>query len=62
MAWDPVGLPEKYFPLLAPPRRAFVREGERIVSHGGISVEELIVPFIRIDMPGGSAQAERRVP
>ncbi len=47
--WPPVGLPEDYFVLLAPKRAAFVRENKVIVSHGGISIEELIVPFVRID-------------
>jgi hypothetical protein len=47
--WPPVGLPEDFLPLLAPDRSAFVRETERIVCHGGLSVEELIVPFIQIE-------------
>jgi len=47
--WPPVGLPKDYFVLLAPKRAAFVRENKVIVSHGGISIEELIVPFVRID-------------
>jgi hypothetical protein len=44
-----VGLPEDYLPLLAPGRFAFVSEGEHIVGHGGISLEELVVPFVRIE-------------
>ncbi|MCQ3973384.1 MAG: BREX-3 system phosphatase PglZ [Anaerolineae bacterium] len=48
IAWPPLGLPEDYLPLLAPHRSAFVQEGKRIVGHGGISVEELIVPFIQV--------------
>jgi hypothetical protein len=47
--WPPIGLPNNFLPLLAPDRQAFVKKGERVVSHGGISVEELIVPFIRIE-------------
>lgn len=47
--WLPLGLPENYLPLLAPERTAFIREGERIVGHGGISLEELVVPFIRVE-------------
>jgi PglZ domain len=46
--WPASGLPGDYLPLLAPNRTAFVREGERIVGHGGISIEELVVPFVRI--------------
>ncbi|GIW56412.1 MAG: alkaline phosphatase [Nitrospiraceae bacterium] len=49
LEWPPVGLPEDYLALIAPPRAAFVRAGETIVGHGGISVEELLVPLVRID-------------
>ena len=48
--WPPIGLPDNYFPLLAPGRSAFVRESERRVSHGGASLEELIVPFVQVEM------------
>jgi len=47
--WGQVGLPEGYWPLLAPGRYAFVPEGRRTVCHGGISVEELIVPLVKIE-------------
>jgi hypothetical protein len=47
--WPSIGLPEDYLPLLAPGRFAFVQEGERIVGHGGVTLEELVVPFIRIE-------------
>ena len=47
--WPPVGLPEGYLPLLAPDRSAFVREDQRIVGHGGASIEEVIVPLVRIE-------------
>ena len=46
--WPPIGLPEGYLALLAPNRSAFVQEGKRVVSHGGVSVEEVIVPFVEI--------------
>lgn len=42
------GLPDNYLPLLAPVRSAFVREGERLVCHGGVALEEVIVPFVQI--------------
>jgi len=48
LAWPTFGLPEDFLPLLAPSRRAFIRAGERIVAHGGVSIEELVIPFIRI--------------
>ncbi len=46
--WLPHGLPEKYFPLLAPAGTAFVTAGRETVGHGGISIEEVVVPFVRI--------------
>lgn len=49
LEWPPLGLPEDFLPLLAPGRSAFIREGERIVGHGGISLEELVVPFVSIE-------------
>jgi hypothetical protein len=52
LAWPTLGLPDNYCPLLAPGRSAFVPEGTRIVGHGGITLEELIVPFIRIERRG----------
>ena len=42
------GLPSDFLPLFAGGRGAFVPAGEPIVSHGGLSVEELIVPFIKV--------------
>jgi hypothetical protein len=47
--WPAIGLPVKYLPLLAPGRTAFIRTGEKIVGHGGISLEELVVPFIQVE-------------
>jgi hypothetical protein len=49
LEWPPIGLPEDYFPLLAPGRSAFVRKGECLVGHGGASLEELIVPLVQIE-------------
>ncbi len=49
LEWKPVGLPVNYYPLLAPGRTAFVQNEKHTVCHGGISLEEVIVPFIRID-------------
>ena len=49
---DSPGLPPDFLPLYAGSRGAFVPKGERIVAHGGTSVEELIVPFIRIEITG----------
>lgn len=47
--WEPVGLPENFFPLEAGHRDAFVSVGDSIVGHGGISIEEVIVPFVKFE-------------
>jgi hypothetical protein len=52
LEWEPFGLPEDCLALLAPARQAFVQENKRIVTHGGISVEELIVPLVEIERIG----------
>jgi hypothetical protein len=48
IAWAPLGLPDLYFPLLAPDRFAFIPNGHVTVAHGGITIEEVIVPFVRV--------------
>ncbi len=45
--WPPVGLPSDYFPLVAGGRDAFVNPGAAIVGHGGIAIEEVIVPLVK---------------
>ena len=47
--WDSVGLPEDFVVLLAPHRQAFVQKGLRVVCHGGVSLEELVVPLVEIE-------------
>ena len=47
--WPAVGLPDNYRPLIAPGRFSFVREGERPVSHGGTSLEEVVVPLVEVE-------------
>ena len=47
--WPAHGLPEDCLALLATGRWAFVHEGERIVGHGGISLEEVVVPMVEIE-------------
>lgn len=42
------GLPPDFLPLFAAGRGAFVPKGDHVVAHGGISVEELIVPFVNV--------------
>ena len=48
--WDPPGLPTEdahYFPLFAPARSGYHSGGER-VCHGGISLDEVVVPVARV--------------
>ncbi len=52
LEWPAVGLPDDFLALLAPGRSAFVRETERLVGHGGASIEELVVPFVQIERRG----------
>lgn len=46
--WDDTGLPNDYFVLLADKNNAFVPKHQKIVTHGGIHIEEVIVPFIKV--------------
>jgi hypothetical protein len=46
--WKPLGLPEDFLPLLAGKRHAFVPSGQRTVAHGGITLDEMVVPFVRV--------------
>lgn len=48
ISWAPVGLPDEYFPLLAPGRFAFIPSGQTTVAHGGITIEEMVVPFVHL--------------
>lgn len=47
--WQPVGLPENYFPLVASGSDAFVNPGDAIVGHGGVAIEEVIVPLVKFE-------------
>jgi len=49
LEWPSIGLPDNYLALIAPDRAAFVPAGECLVGHGGISIEELLVPLIQVD-------------
>lgn len=48
LEWPQIGLPQDYFPLIAPYGACFMPEGKEAVSHGGIALEEVMVPFVRI--------------
>jgi hypothetical protein len=43
-----VGLPSGMYPFYAAGRTAFTQTGVDIVAHGGICIEELIVPFVNV--------------
>jgi len=47
--WPAIGLPENYLALIAQGRAAFIPKGNKTVAHGGISIEEIIVPLIEIE-------------
>ena len=46
--WSSSGLPSDYYPLVTMDNDAFIREGDTVVGHGGIAIEEVIVPLINI--------------
>ncbi len=46
--WPQTGLPDDYFPLIAPYGSCFLEVGKESVSHGGVTLEEVMVPFVRI--------------
>lgn len=48
IAWTPAGLPEELRLLFAPGRSAFLRRGETALCHGGLALEEVIVPLVRL--------------
>ncbi len=45
--WEPVGLPADFYPLLADQYDAFIPPGSPRISHGGITLEETIIPLVR---------------
>ncbi|MGO0122456.1 BREX-3 system phosphatase PglZ [Desulfothermobacter acidiphilus] len=53
LEWESIGLPDNFLPLLAAGRSAFCPKGEKVVCHGGISVEEVIVPFVHVERVRG---------
>ena len=48
VSWEHPALPKDYCCLLAPAGRAFTQEGHTIICHGGISIDEVVVPFVQI--------------
>lgn len=56
--WPSIGLPENYHVLLAEYGQAFVPKSQSIVTHGGASIEEVIVPFVKVQKNEGSGLGE----
>ncbi|MEW4278925.1 BREX-3 system phosphatase PglZ [Priestia megaterium] len=56
--WPSIGLPENYHVLLAGYGQAFVPKNQSIVTHGGISIGEVIVPFVKVLKNKGSGLGE----
>lgn len=50
--WKGGGLPEDCKPMVLDGCASFTTKDEAIVSHGGVSIEEVIVPFVRIGKKG----------
>jgi hypothetical protein len=48
---DVAGLPPDFHPLFADGNGAFMAAGQYAVVHGGLSVEELMVPFVTVRTP-----------
>ncbi|MER2170826.1 MAG: BREX-3 system phosphatase PglZ [Psychrobacillus psychrodurans] len=48
IAWEDASLPSDYHVLLAQKKGAFVPKNDKIVTHGGIHLEEMIVPFVKV--------------
>lgn len=51
--WPNVGLPQQLRVLLAPNLKAFLDVNDQAVCHGGIGLEEVVVPFVRITRKEG---------
>jgi hypothetical protein len=50
--WANYGLPTARYVLLAGDLKAFTADGDEIVAHGGIALEEVMVPFVTITREG----------
>jgi hypothetical protein len=48
IAWPSVELPQDFLPVLPTGFQAFLKTNEHTISHGGTSISEVIVPFVRI--------------
>jgi len=46
--WTDTGLPPGYHALLAGGLTAFAAKDEQVITHGGMAIEEVVVPFVRV--------------
>lgn len=46
ISWPSTGLPDTFLPLIAQGRAAFITDGVTTVCHGGLAIEEVIVPYV----------------
>lgn len=49
LVWTPKGLPNSLYSLFASYQASYHSIGKKIVSHGGISLEEVMVPLVKIN-------------
>jgi hypothetical protein len=47
--WNSNNLPKDYLPLLSNKKDAFIQYGKKSLSHGGITIQETIVPFVKVE-------------
>ncbi|GEN46746.1 BREX-3 system phosphatase PglZ [Alkalibacillus haloalkaliphilus] len=48
--WPKIAIPENMHVLLANDNKAFIPKGQHAVSHGSISLSEVIVPFVEVKL------------
>jgi hypothetical protein len=54
LCWNHQGLPKNYHCLLSPQGKSFSQKDKTVVCHGGISLDEAMVPFIEISQQRAS--------
>lgn len=50
--WKCPGIPKKYQIMFAKNNYAYINKDESAICHGGVSIEEIVVPFIKIERKG----------
>lgn len=53
LPWSNAGLPEDYYALFSKYREAYTTKEKQVVTHGGMSIEEVIVPFVKVNKNKG---------